>query len=220
MPPLTKDALVARTDAVLQKFHQLSYDKIGSVESGSAGTFRAAGLSLLRDLYGITHHHYVDFENLTRIRGIESYRQSKAIIEVVKEEILAGWLTSTRGLIAASVFSDFLEMAQHLWEEHYKDAAAVIAGSSLEAHLKRLCEANGIDIEAKNSKGDLVPKKADALNADLARVDVYDKTEQKQVTAWLGVRNNAAHGEYTKVVHEAVGAMIHGIRMFIGRHPA
>ncbi len=117
-------------------------------------------------------------------------------------------------------FSDFLEMAQHLSNEGYKDAAAVIAGSSLEAHLKRLCEANSVELEATNSKGELVARKADVLNADLVKTAIYDKTEQKQVTAWLGVRNDAAHGDYERVIKEVVGAMIHGIRMFIGRYPA
>jgi hypothetical protein len=130
----------------------------------------------------------------------EPHPHAGAIIAAVKEEILGGWLSSTRGLIAGEVFSDFLEMAQHLWDEGYKDAAAVIAGSSLEGHLKRLCESPGIDLQWKNSKGDLVPKKADALNAELTKAGVYDKTEQKQVTAWLAVLNHAAHGEYDKVI--------------------
>jgi hypothetical protein len=217
---LTKDALIGRVDGVLQKHSQMRRGGGDWIEHGSAGLFRSAGLSLLLDIYGTDHHHYADFLQLTSRHEIDEYEQAKSIILIAKEEILSGWLERTTGLIAAGVFSDFLEMAQHLWDEGYKDAAAVIAGSSLEAHLKRMSEGHGIDLEFKNSKGDLVPKKADSLNSELAKAQAYDKTEQKQVTAWLGVRNDAAHGDYGKVISEVVGAMIHGIRMFIGRHPA
>jgi len=34
------------------------------------------------------------------------------------------------------------------------------------------------------------------MNADLAKVKVYGILEQKNVTAWLDLRNRAAHGKY------------------------
>lgn len=40
------------------------------------------------------------------------------------------------------------------------------------------------------------PKTADSMNAELANGGVYDKLQQKQVTAWLGIRNAAGHGNY------------------------
>ena len=222
MPVLSTSTLLQRIDAVLTKHSALQFHAGGpGLTRDSAGAFRASGLTLLKELFGPAHHHYVDFDKVTRqYPTSHDYQQAKAIIQIVREEVEAGWLANTRGLIAGEVFADFLEMAQHLWDEGYKDAAAVIAGSSLEAHLKRLCGVNGIDVEVTNAKGDLVVKKADTLNADLVKADIYNKTEQKQVTAWLGVRNDAAHGDYSKVISDVVGAMIHGIRMFIGRYPA
>ena len=38
-------------------------------------------------------------------------------------------------------------MAEYLLHEGYKDSAAVIAGSTLESHLRALCNKNGIDIK-------------------------------------------------------------------------
>jgi hypothetical protein len=67
MPPLGKDDLLNRVKHVLNKHSQLKTD--GSyLESGSAGAFRSAGLSLLLDLYGTDHHHYTDFAELTKAR--------------------------------------------------------------------------------------------------------------------------------------------------------
>lgn len=118
-------------------------------------------------------------------------------------------------LIHASVFADFLEMASELLEKSYKDPAAVIAGSVLEEHLRKLCDRSGIDVEADGK-----PRKADSLNTDLARQTVYNKLEQKNVTAWLGLRNHAAHGDYDQYDAAQVGAMIQNVRDFLTRHPA
>jgi hypothetical protein len=37
------------------------------------------------------------------------------------------WLAGTRALVAAEMFSEYLDMAEHLSEEGYASAAAVIA---------------------------------------------------------------------------------------------
>ncbi|MFZ0592306.1 MAG: hypothetical protein WAM39_17735, partial [Bryobacteraceae bacterium] len=95
-------------------------------------------------------------------------------------------------LVHADVFSDFLEMADHLLEQGYKDAAAVIVGSVLEEHLRKLCQKHGLGTTINSG----APKKADLINADLAGAMVYPKLDQKNVTAWLDVRNKAAHGKY------------------------
>lgn len=64
------------------------------------------------------------------------------------------------------------------------------------------------------------PKKADRLNADLSGADVYSKLDQKNVTAWLDLRNKAAHGEYDKYGQQQVQLLISSIRDFITRHPS
>lgn len=137
-------------------------------------------------------------------------------LEALKVDYEAGNLASLPELIHAELFADFLEMASHLLEGGYKDAAAVIAGSTLEGHLRQLAEKTGIP--TTNQEGQ--PLKADRLNADLVKADAYDKTDQKSVTAWLGLRNHAAHGEYDKYEAGQVGPMIAGIRDFIRRKPA
>lgn len=117
--------------------------------------------------------------------------------------------------IYGDVLSDFLEMSAHLVEK-YKDAAAVMAGSTFEIHLKKLCDKNDIDILNKDGRH----KKADLLNAELAKADVYTKLDQKNITAWLGLRNYVAHGEYSKYDEGQVRLLIDGVRYFITRHPA
>ena len=141
------------------------------------------------------------------------------VLHSLRADTSMGYLESQRELLHGELFGDFLEMAQHLLDEGYKDAAAVIAGSSLEAHLRQLCLKSGILIEVKSTSG-ITPKKADRLNADLAGKEVYSRLDQKNVTAWLDLRNKAAHGKYDEYSAPQVGLLISGIRDFLSRHPA
>ena len=111
-------------------------------------------------------------------------------------------------------------MAEHLLSENYKDPAAVVAGSVLEEHLRQLCQKNSIPIETAKPDGSLVPLKADALNSELARANVYSKLDQKNITAWLDLRNKAAHGKYAEYTEAQVDNMLRAVAEFIGRTPS
>lgn len=137
-------------------------------------------------------------------------------LEALRADYDAGTLEALPELIHAELFGDFLEMADHLLESHYKDAAAVLAGSTLEGHLRQLAEKMGLP--ASDQQGQ--PLKADRLNSELTKAGAYEKTDQKAITAWLGLRNNAAHGEYDKFESGQVGLLIAGVRDFIRRTPA
>jgi hypothetical protein len=108
-------------------------------------------------------------------------------------------------------------MAAHLLDEHYKDAAAVIAGSTLEEHLRQLSIVRGLSVEMTNA-GRLVPLKADSLNSALVAAKAYEKLDQKSVTAWLDLRNKAAHGQYGDYTIDQVRLMVDGIRDFFVRN--
>lgn len=110
-------------------------------------------------------------------------------------------------------------MADHLLDEGYKDAAAVIAGGTLEAHLRQLCVKTGIPTEVKTASG-LQPKKADQMNSDLTRTGTLSKLDQKNATAWLDLRNKAAHGRYTDYTNEQVALFTAGLRDFLTRNPS
>jgi hypothetical protein len=146
----------------------------------------------------------------------EILKDAVGVLEALHSDFVDGYLVTLPALIHGQVFSDFLEMASHLLESHYKDAAAVIAGSTLESHLRELAKQAGVKTEDEN--GRLV--KADGLNGSLTKEGAYDKTEQKQVTAWLGIRNDAAHGNYAAYDQPRVALMIDGIREFMRRNPA
>lgn len=141
-------------------------------------------------------------------------------LTALRNAVKSGYLVSVQELLHAEVFGDFLEMAGYLLEEGYKDPAAVLTGGVLEGHLRKLCAKNDIEIELLDSRGVPRPKKADAMNSDLARDVVYSKLDQKNVTAWLDLRNKAAHGHYDEYTQQQVELMLQSVTDFLTRHPA
>lgn len=141
------------------------------------------------------------------------------ILRALKHAISNGYLHTVSELVHADIFADFLEMAEYLLSEKYKDAAAVMIGGVLEEHIRKLGEKSGVEIVVLRD-GKHVPQKTDRINSDLAKVAVYGKLEQKQITAWLDLRNNAAHGKYSSYSQENVELMLQGVRQFMLQYPA
>jgi hypothetical protein len=67
--------------------------------------------------------------------------------------------------------------------------------------------------------GQKKPKKTDTLNHDLHKAGIYVLGDQKQITAWLDLRNDAAHGHYARYSHEQVQFMLEGVQNFVARVP-
>ncbi len=189
------------------------------VASGEFGEFRAAALSFVKRAFGADSPHYTEFDTKVSKSDIWRVEIGLGVLKACHDELAGGWVFTTKGLVSAEVFSDFLSMAEHLLSENYKDPAAVVVGSVLEEHLRQLCQKNSIPIEWAKPDGSLVPLKADAMNAELAKTNVYSKLDQKNVTAWLDLRNKAAHGKYKEYTESQVDLMLRAVSEFIGRTP-
>jgi len=124
----------------------------------------------------------------------------------------AGLLQDLRRLLQADVFADFLEMAEHLLSEGYRDAAAVLIGGVLEDALRKLSETNGLPVMSPQGK----PLTIDPMNVNLAKADVYQSLTKKQITSWADLRNNAAHGNYGNYTAAQVKEMLLFVQRFCG----
>jgi uncharacterized protein (DUF2164 family) len=58
------------------------------------------------------------------------------MLQAHRQDYEAGYLQSVVELVHADIFADFLEMADYLLQQGYKDPAAVITGSVFGAHLR------------------------------------------------------------------------------------
>jgi len=179
-------------------------------------SFKASGLTFLLDLFGESHPYYYGFKGALQYSYSSSVESAIEIINTIKTEIENGWLASVKSLVSAEIFNNFLEMAEYLLVEGYKDPSAVMIGSVLEEHLRQLCNTHNIPITFEKS-GKQVHKKADTLNADLCAKDIYNKLDQKGITSWLDLRNKAAHGKYEEYTKEQVVLMFQGVANFIAR---
>lgn len=210
------EELISQADAVAPTRQESNWGTPW-VDEGLFSGFRAAALSFLKNLFGARHPYYTDFEVRCSNNVPDHLSAGREILVAARDELEGGWFRTARGLIAAEIFADFLDMASHLLAGGYTAAAAVMTGSVLEEHFRQLCEKHGIPIEI-SKPGSTVPKKADALNAELTRADAYNKLDQKNVTAWLDLRNKAAHGKYKEYTKEQVELMHGGVTEFMARN--
>ncbi len=179
--------------------------------------FRAAALSFLINVFGPSHPYYTTFEREAKTPVGYAAEAGIGIMNAVQGELQGGWTQTATGIVSAEIFSDFLEMAEYLLDSGYKDAAAVMIGGVLEEHLRQLCRREGIPLEISGPTR-ISPKKADQMNADLAARQVYSKLDQKAVTAWLDLRNKAAHAEYAGYSEQQVVLLFGGVQDFMVRH--
>ena len=189
--------------------------RIKYVDSGFQSGFRTASLSFIKNVYGENHPYYTNFNELVKGEHYHATERGINILTAIRNEVDNDWLVSFKQLVSSEIFSDFLEMSKYLLDQNYKDPAAVMIGSVIEEHLRLLGKNHSVSIDFQNNSGDTVPKKADTLNADLVKAGVYGVLEQKQVTAWLDLRNKAAHGKYREYTKEQVELMYLGVLNFI-----
>ncbi|MBA5246469.1 hypothetical protein H1R16_10750 [Marnyiella aurantia] len=198
-------------------YDNLTYDEpysIGFIKDGSFVGFKTLSLSFIKNLYGENHLYFKEFEEAANGTYKFNVDESLSILSSIKFEIENGWLYNLKQLVTAELFSDFLEMSKYLLEEGYKDAAAVMIGSTLEEQLRQLSINNSIEISSIRD-GKEIPKKANLLNAELYKANIYNSLTNKSITSWLDLRNNAAHGHYNVYSRDEVNLMYQGVVNFI-----
>lgn len=176
---------------------------------------------LIKRLYPPDSQHLVTYQECIRqndftclhSRNYRHISMVNGLLKGIKHEIEHDLLDDLTHLVQADIFSDFLEMGEHLLDEGYKDASAVIIGSVLEDSLRKLADANSVPI-AKAGR----PLTIDPINSGLAKANVYNKLIQKQITSWADLRNNAAHGHYDEYTKDQVVMMLLFTQQFCADH--
>ena len=210
----------SRLDQLLMQYEYLrkscQYDDLSDSNNKILiETWETQCLAAIIDIAGENSIYYR--QSFQEYNGNKTLYISKIVgaIKALARDIKKGYLDSVRSLIHADIFSDFLEMAEYLLKEGYKDAAAVLCGGVLEEHICKL--AGKARVTLKKENGDL--KKTSALNDELKNMGVYNNISHKSVTSWLSIRNDAAHGKYNGYSSEQVKLFIDGVRLFIRQLP-
>lgn len=186
-------------------------------DAGLAGAFRTSALSALAAVFGNSHVHYREFDTRVTSALESDVKTGIALLIVALEEVKEGWLQTLTSLVAAEVFSGLLDMAAYYIRDGHKDAAAVVTGAALESHLRKLAERSNVEISETTKNGDVVLKKASRLNDDLQKAGIYNSLDHKQINAWQGIRNDAAHGHFDRYGKDQVSLMVDGVTSFVAR---
>lgn len=136
----------------------------------------------------------------------------EAFIRYVENGLLEGVSILRKAQI--DVVSDFLEQAYTLLDSKDVHAAAptVIIGAALEEFLRNWVEEANLDIGEKKPGIDTYAKV-------LREAKLIEKQDVKDITAWAGLRNDAAHGEWDKVNDkEKISNMLHGVNLFMRKY--
>ncbi|TNJ39788.1 DUF4145 domain-containing protein [Chlorobaculum thiosulfatiphilum] len=183
-----------------------------SMDKEKALTWKVKVKNLLIATCGEKSQH---FQEITKIEDAKEYyevdrfKKMKAVFIAAMDDYKGGYLTSIKNLIQADVFDSELDQANGLLSNGYKLAAAVIAGVVLETSLRDLCNKESLPIG-----------KLDKMNADLAKAGIYNKLQQKRITALADIRNSAAHGKPEEFTESDVETMIRDIEQFLATHLA
>jgi hypothetical protein len=212
------DVLTHEVDDLVTMAERLSRDaassgyELGPNRVTELLSVASRGGQLIRRLYGSGSHYESSFQqvlatDMFSVMHSNYYRHVSELVGILKgvqHEIKSGLLTDLRRLLQAEIFADFLEMAEHLLSEGYKDASAVLLGGVLEDSLRKLANSKGVTITSPAGK----PLTIDPLNVALAKAGAYNALVQKQVTTWANLRNDAAHGQFVKYEAEQVRQML------------
>jgi hypothetical protein len=213
--PLDQKAIISQIDDVLAK----SANVAGPAEVSRAFNVLLSAVQRLAPPGSVYAKNLKGYEATQTSGIIEMSRKLEPIrgmLQALRSDYESGYQESVVELIHADIFADFLEMSDYLLQQGYKDPAAVVTGSVLEAHLRKLCDKHLIPV----LKPDSTHKKAESLNTELSAAGVYNMLDQKSITAWLDLRNKAAHGKYTDYTKDQVALMLENVRSFVSRVPA
>jgi len=177
------------------------------VDLDSSQQWATSTAQLLGSLFGSESEYDKRLNEAFRHPGYESdMKRGMAVLSVAWNDYSKGYLIEVKSLIRAEVFDDFLEQAQHLFEQGFYQPAAVIAGGVLEDALRKLCQRAGIPLSAK--------PKLDIMNAELVKKGVYNTLVQKRITWLADLRNKAAHGKWSEFAASDVETMLAQVRSF------
>lgn len=166
--------------------------------------------NLIERVFGSNCVHLKKIENTVGSHTYLTYSPSVRVLGILKsakDDYEYSMLIDLKTIIEAEIFDEFLEQAEHLLNSGYFQPAAVIAGCVLEDTLRKMCIRSEIEIAER--------PKLDKMNADLSKCGVYNKLNQKQITAWADLRNKAAHGHWDDFNQDDVRMFIQGLRLFM-----
>lgn len=209
------DKIISRVDDLIERGNELLEtvkrgDLRDYVDDQLFHEWHANCQSFLGRVFGTDSEYYERYSDRCDVAYFTDAQRGISIIRAAKDELESGFLKSVESLVSADIFSNFLEMADYLIEEGYKDPAASLIGAVLEDGLFKIGKQNGVGVKQKDD--------LNTLNTKLADAKVYNRLTQKRVKVWIDTRNNADHGNFEEYDINVVKEMLSGVRNLLEKH--
>jgi hypothetical protein len=211
------DHLIEKGEAIPARpaDHQWHLGSGERLEPRQFAEWRSQTIAFARSLLGDGHSYLIQFESATEPvvtneqsdPHVDQREAGVGVLRAIREDVANGCLTGLRRLVAAEVFTDFLEMAEHLLEHGYHHPAASLGGAVLEDGLRRELAARGV-----RATGNL-----ESMNQIALDQQVYGPLVFKQVKVWIDIRNDADHGKWDRIEAERVASMLRDLPSFLAR---
>lgn len=214
----TSEALISRIEALLEKGNKVigTYSPSGivigapDVDGGLYAEWKSQSLSFLHRTLGSKDVYVRQFESSVESTKKYDVEEGRGILRAVMEDIKNNYLIKVQTLVASEIFSNFLEQAQHLLDNGYKNPAASLVGGVLENGLRKIGTIRGTKIKDSDD--------ISILNHKLADSEIYTRLIQNKIQVWNNVRNNADHGHFDQYSEMEVKEMLKGVQDFLGNY--
>ena len=205
------DELIRQGEEVLRtkRSHRPGVIAPDFVDEAAFFQWQVSSLSFLEATVGEASIHFSRFRDVTAEPRYSEASRGVAVLRATSEDLRGGYLAKYESLIHAELFTDFLDMAEHLSLAGYVNPAASLTGAVLENGLRKLAIRSGINVAEADD--------ISALNQKLAAKGIYNRLVQKQIHAWKAVRDAADHGRFSEYSKEDVDGLVSGVRHFLGR---
>lgn len=178
-----------------------------SVDTELFHRWMISSLGFLSSVFGENSEYFKQFKEKCHDTTYYYSEYGVGILKGAKDDIEGGHLKKLEALVSADIFTDFLDMAEHLLQQGYKDPAAMLVGAVLEDGLRRIAVNKKVPLKNKEDISSLDTKLADA--------EVYTRLTQKKIRVWKEIRDNAAHGKFEEYESESVEDMVKGVTDFL-----
>jgi hypothetical protein len=216
IPPETLQRLLSRLQALIilgQSVLGSTAQEEDEVLAGIYHQWRLESHSFLDSVLGLDNRYTVFFNdrvsaNFSRRVFVE---QGLSSLRGAQSELGFGPLPNVEGLISGTIFTNFLDMAEHLLEQGYTQVVPSLAGAVLEDGLRRIAGAHGIEVREDSDR-------ISSLNQKLADGGIYSNLTRSKIVVWSKIRNNADHGKFAENGEQDVRQMLEGVRDFLSTY--
>lgn len=202
-----RDDIIIKFNELIEKSkrscEEFTASKDGNLTPDLYWEVRTSGLNLLARL---TNQDSFYVRELRDMKNINAFIM-KGILEAALVDFTQGFMADNKLLVSAEVFADFLVQAEVLLENDYKDAAAVIIRAVLEDGLRRVCNARGLQFNARDGINELAKS--------LVKANTITSVQFKEIEAKKEVGNKAAHGKFSEFTKEDVVAFHEFVQRFL-----